>query len=225
MPPKRKVETVEDETKAPPAKKTSEEETPTISPDKGATGETATSSKTMEAGTQTGWLSVNNYKCVKKGSSQQQWTQQISSIVFFESEEEKEVHLLEVKGNAILGMLNSVKARDPEAYQDIIIGTLYKHFARENRATRSKEAIFLELDKLEALETKHWETSGHVPDWLKKDMEYAREDVEFENHVTLLKEARAHFGHETECVVILYIDKHKGERYCMNCMSHCHKEN
>ena len=48
MPPKRKVETVEDKTKAPPAKKTSEEETPTISPDKGATGETATSSKTMD---------------------------------------------------------------------------------------------------------------------------------------------------------------------------------
>ena len=172
MPPKRKVETVEDKTKAPPAKKTSEE-TPTISPDKGATGETATSSKTMEAGMQTGWLSVNNYKCVKKGSSQQQWTQQISSINFFESEEEKEAHLSEVEWKAILGMLNSVKARDPEAYQDIIIGTLYKHFTRENRATRSKEAIFSEIDELEALETEHLETSGHVPDWLKKDMEYA----------------------------------------------------
>ena len=47
MPPKRKVETVENKTKAPPAKKTSEE-TPTISPDQGATGETATPSKTME---------------------------------------------------------------------------------------------------------------------------------------------------------------------------------
>ena len=218
MPPKRKVETVEDKTKAPPAKKTSGE-TPTISPDKGTTGETATSSKTMEAGTQTGWLSVNNYKCMKKGSSQQQQTQQISSINFFESEQEKEAHLSEVEWNAILGMLNSVKARDPEAYQDIIIGTLYKHFARENRATRSKEAIFSELDKLEALETEHLETSGHVPDWLKKDMEYAREDVEFENYVTLLKEARARFGCETECAVILYIDKHKGERYCMSCMS------
>ena len=173
MPPKRKVETVEDKTKVPPAKKTSEEKTPTISPDKGATGETATSSNTMEAGTQTGWLSSNNYKCMKKGSSQQQWTQQISSITFFESEEEKEAHLLEVERNAILGMLNSIKARDPEAYQDIIIGTLYKHFARENRATRSKEEIFSELDQLEALVTKHLDTSGRVPDWLKKDMEYA----------------------------------------------------
>ena len=54
----------------------------------------------------------------------------------------------------------------------------------------------MELDKLEVLETEHWETSGCVPDWLKKDMEYAREDVEFENYVTLLKAVRAHFGHE-----------------------------
>ena len=132
MPPKRKVETVEDKTKAPPAKKTCEEKTPTISPDQGAT---TTSSENKEAGMHTGL-----------------------------SEEEEEAHLLEVEENAILGMLNSVKARDPEAYQDIIIGTLYKHFARENRATRSKEAIFLELDKLEALETEHLETSGRVPD-------------------------------------------------------------
>ena len=42
MPPKRKVETVEDKTKAPPAKKTGEEKPPTISPDQGADGETAT---------------------------------------------------------------------------------------------------------------------------------------------------------------------------------------
>ena len=74
MPPKRKVETVEDKTKASTAKKTSEEEMPTVSPDKGATGETATSSKTMEAGMQTGWFSATSYKCMKKGSSQQQWT-------------------------------------------------------------------------------------------------------------------------------------------------------
>ena len=40
----------------------SEEKTPTVSPDHGATGETKTSSETKEAGTQTGWLSVTNYK-------------------------------------------------------------------------------------------------------------------------------------------------------------------
>ena len=122
----------------------SEEKTPTISPDKGATGETATSSKTMEAGMQTGL-----------------------------SEKEKEAHLLEVEWNTILRMLNSIKARDPEAYWDIIIEALYKHFARENRAKRSKEEIFLELDQLEALETEHLETSGHVPDWLYEDMKHA----------------------------------------------------
>ena len=170
MPPKRKVETVENKTEAPPAKKTSEEETPTISPDKGATGETATSSTTMETGTQTGWLSVNNYKCMKEGSSQQR---RISSITFFESEEEKEAHLDEIECNAIMGMMNSIKARNPEAYQDIIIGTLYKQFARENRAMRSREAIFSELDILEARETEYLETSGRVPDWLKQDLEYA----------------------------------------------------
>ena len=189
MPPKRKVETVENKTEAPPAKKTSEVETPTISPDKEVTGETITSSENKETGTQTGL-----------------------------SEEEKEAHLEEVERNAIMGMMNSVKARNPEAYQDIIIGTLYKQFAREIRATRSKELIFSELDKLEAREAKYYETSGRVPNWLKQDVKYAREDVEFENYVTLLKEARAQFGLETEAAVIVYIDKHKGEHYCLSCM-------
>ena len=191
MPPKRKVEIVEDKTEAPPAKKTSEEETPTISPDPGATGETTTSSENKETGTQTGL-----------------------------SEEEKEAHLEEVECNAIMGMMNSLKARNPEAYQDIIIETLYKQFARENKATRSKETIFSELDKLEARETEYYETSGHVPKWLTQELKYAREDVEFENYVTLLKEAKAQFGREMECAVILYINKHKGEHYCLGCMGH-----
>ena len=169
----------------------SEEKTPTISPDQGATGETTTSSENKETGTQTGL-----------------------------SEEEKEAHLEEVECNAIIGMMNSVKARDPEAYQDIIIGTLYKQFARENRAMRSKELIFSELHKLEAREAEYYETSGCVPKWLTQELQDAREDVEFENHVTLLKEARAQFGCEMECAVILYIDKHKGECYCMSCMRH-----
>ena len=120
----------------------------------------------------------------------------------------------------MIGMMNSVKARDPEAYQDIIIGTLYKQFARENRATRSKELIFSELDKLEAQEAEYLETSGCVPNWLRRDLKDAREDVEFENYVTLLKEARTQFGRETEGAVILYINKHKGECYCMSCMRH-----
>ena len=68
------------------------------------------------------------------------------------------------------------------------------------------------------------ETSGHVPNGLKLDLKYAREDVELENYVTLLKEARAQFGRETEAAVILYIEKHKGEHYCISCMSRRHKE-
>ena len=95
----------------------SEEKTPTISPDQGATGETATSSKTKEAGTQTGGLSIKNYKCVKEGSSQQQQYQQLSSITFFESEEEKEAPLDEIECNMIMGMMNSLKARNPEAHR------------------------------------------------------------------------------------------------------------
>ena len=162
----------------------SEEKTPTISPDQGATGETTTLSENKEAGTQTGL-----------------------------SEEEKKAYWDEIECNAIMGMMNSLKARNPEAYQDIIIETLYKQFARENRAMRSKETIFSELDNLEAREAEYLQTSGRVSDWLKKDMEYAREDVEFENYVTLLKETRARFGREIECAVILYIDKHKGEHY------------
>ena len=169
----------------------SEEKTPTISPDQGATGETITSSENKETGMQTGL-----------------------------SEEEKEAHLDEIECNAIMGMMNSLKARNPEAYQDIIIETLYKQFARENRATRSKELIFSELDKLEALEAEYLETSGHVPKWLTQELKDAREDVEFENYVTLLKEARAQFGREMECAVILYINKHKGEHYCLGCMGH-----
>ena len=189
MPPKRKVETVEDNTEVPPTKKTSEEETPPISPDKGATGETTTSSENKNTGVQTGL-----------------------------SEAEKEAHLDQIEYNAIMGMMDSLKARNPEAYQDVIIEALYKQFARENRATRSKETIFSELDKLEARETEYYETSGRVPKWLTQELKDAREDVEFENYVTLLKEARAQFGREMEGAVILYIDKHKGERYCMSCM-------
>ena len=196
-----------------------EEKTPTISPDQGATGETTTSSKTKEAGMQTGWLSIKNYKSVKKGSSQQQQTLQLSSITFFESEEEKEAHLDESERNAIMGMMNSLKARNPEACQDIIIETFYKQCTRENRATRSKETIFSELDKLEARETEYYENSGCVPKGLQLDLKFAREDVEFENYVTLLKEARAQFGRVAEAAVILYIEKHKGEPYCLSCMS------
>ena len=45
-------------------------------------------------------------------------------------------------------MLNDIRLRDPEACLDIIVETLFKHFVRENRATRSKEEIFFETSPI-----------------------------------------------------------------------------
>ena len=174
----------------------SEEKTPTVSPDQGATGEATTSSGHKEAGTQTGL-----------------------------SEEEEEARYTEEYKNAVIKLLKNVSWQDPELGRDIITKTLYKHFARENRATRSKETIFSELDKMEASEAEYLKASGRVPNWLKQELKDAREDVEFENYMTLLKEARACFGRETECVVTQYILKHKGQVYYqILCMSRSHQE-
>ena len=113
MPPKRKVETVEDKTEAPPAKKTSEEETPPISPDKGAPGET-TSSENKEAGTQTGL-----------------------------SEEEEEACYKEEYNNAVFKLLKNISMQDPELGWDIVMESLLEHYATEIRSKRSEEPEFL----------------------------------------------------------------------------------
>ena len=121
MPPKRtchEVKTVEDKTEAPPAKKTSEEETPPISPDKGATGETTTSSENNKAETQTGL-----------------------------SEEEKEAHYKEQYDNTIFKVLENIIMRSPAAGWGAWIGSLLHHLARENRSKRSEKTDFLNLDK------------------------------------------------------------------------------
>ena len=99
MPPKRKVETVEDNTEVPPAKKTSEEETPPISPDKGATGETRTSSENNEAGTQTGL-----------------------------SEEEEEARYKEEYNNAVFKLLKNFGMQHPELARDIVMEALFYPF-------------------------------------------------------------------------------------------------
>ena len=62
-----------------------------------------------------------------------------------------------------------------------------------------------------------------MPKWLTQELKDAREDVEFENYVTLLKKGRAQFGREMECAVILYINEHKGEHYCLGCMGRLDK--
>ena len=142
--------TTGDKIEAPPAettkgkKENKSRKTPTVSPDQGTTGETATSPKNMDVGMQTGL-----------------------------SEEEWEACLLKDYDNTLLKMLEIIRARDPVACWDIIIETLFKCFARKNRDKRSEKPDWLNLDKLEALEGKHLETSGSVPDDLKKRMKRA----------------------------------------------------
>ena len=103
MPPKRKVETVADNTEVPPAKKTSEEETPPISPDKGTTGET-TSSENKEAGTQTGL-----------------------------SEEEEEARYKEEYNNAVFKLLKNIGMQNPELGRDIVMEALFWPFYRRDK--------------------------------------------------------------------------------------------
>ena len=97
MPPKRKVETVEDNREVPPAKKTSEEETPPISPDKGATGET-TSSENKEAGMHTGL-----------------------------SEEEEEARYKEEYNDAVIKLLKNISMQNSELGRDIVMEALYEY--------------------------------------------------------------------------------------------------
>ena len=122
----------------------SEEKTPTISPDQGATGETTTSSENKEEGTQIGL-----------------------------SEEEKEAHDEEEYNDDLCELWKNIHSQNPELGRDILIRTLFKHMARQNRAKRSKEEVFSKLDNLEALMTEHLNTSGCVPNWLEKDLERA----------------------------------------------------
>ena len=170
----------------------SEEKTPTVSPDQGATGETTTSSESKKAGTQTGL-----------------------------SEEEEEARYKEEYRNDVIKLLENIIMQDPALGRDIVMEALLEHFAVENRSKRSEKPDCFSLDNLEALSSEHLETSGHVPDWLKADMKHARDREEFESYLTLLKEARAQFGCEMECAVTQYILKHKGQIYYqILCCSH-----
>ena len=92
----------------------SEERTPTISPDQGATGETTTSSENKEAGTQTGL-----------------------------SEEEEEAHYKEEYNNAVFKLLKNISMQDLELGQDIVMELLLNHYATEIRSKRSEEPDFL----------------------------------------------------------------------------------
>ena len=92
----------------------SEERTPTISPDQGATGETTTSSENKEAGTQTSL-----------------------------SEEEEEAHYKEKYNNTVFKLLKNISMQDPELGRDIVMESLLNHYATEIRSKRSEEPDFL----------------------------------------------------------------------------------
>ena len=98
----------------------SEEKTPTISPDQGATGETTTLSENKEAGTQTG-----------------------------PSEEEEEARYKEEYTNAVIKLLKNISMQDPELGRDILMESLLEHFATERRSKRSEEPDFLDETKEE----------------------------------------------------------------------------
>ena len=98
----------------------SEEKTPTVSPDQGATGETTTSSENKKAGTQTGL-----------------------------SEEEKEAHYKEEYNNAVFKLLKNVSMQDPELGRDIVMESFLKHFETEIRRKRSEEPDFLHETEVE----------------------------------------------------------------------------
>ena len=173
----------------------SEEKTPTVSPDQGATGETATSSENKKARMQTGL-----------------------------SEEEKEAHYKEEYNNAVFKVLENIITQSPAAGWHAWIGSLKCHLAEENRSKRSEKPDFLNLDKLEALKTEQLKTSSHVLYDLDGHMKDLQVQEEFEGYLKLLRETRGCFGHGIECMVMQYITFYKGEGYYQNlCMSCSHK--
>ena len=75
----------------------------------------------------------------------------------------------DVEWNLILKMLDNIRAWNPDAYWDLIVETLFKHFSRENRDKRLKKPDFFNLNRLEVLEAEYFKTTGSVPDGLKAE--------------------------------------------------------
>ena len=92
----------------------SEEKTPTVSPDKGATGEKATSSKTMRVGMRTGL-----------------------------SEEEKETCYKKAYDDAVTKLWENIYMQDPEAGWDILIDT-FQMLCKGEEGQEVREAKLLE---------------------------------------------------------------------------------
>ena len=111
------------------------------------------------------------------------------------SEEEEEAHYKEEYNNAVFKLLKNISMQDPELGRDIVMESLLNHYATEIRSKRSEE-----------------------PDFLHKTEE------EFETYLALLKEIRAHGGHNMELITVQYILQHKGEGYYRNLCMSCYKE-
>ena len=111
------------------------------------------------------------------------------------SEEEEEAHYKEEYNNAVIKLLKNISMQDPELGRDILMESLLKRFAMELRSKRSEE-----------------------PDFLRETEE------EFETYLALLKEVRAHGGHNMELITVQYILQHKGEGYYQNLCMSCYKE-
>ena len=111
------------------------------------------------------------------------------------SEEEEEAHYKEEYNNAVIKLLKNISMQDPELGRDILMESLLKNFAMELRSKRSEE-----------------------PDFLHETEE------EFETYLALLKEVRAHGGHNMELITVQYILQHKGEGYYWNLCMSCYKE-
>ena len=111
------------------------------------------------------------------------------------SEKEEEAHYKEEYNNAVIKLLKNISMQDPELGRDILMESLLKHFATELRSKRSEE-----------------------PDFLHETEE------EFDTYLVLLKEVRAHGGHNMELLIDKYILEHKGEAYWNLCISHSHQE-
>ena len=175
----------------------SEEKTPTVLPDQGATGETTTSSENKKA--ERFWL-------------------------LKQREAEEKARYKEELDDAITKLWANIYSPDQDVYWEVLIGKLLVLFAREVRSKRPKKPDFLNLDKLEALRTKHLEASGHEPWGLVGRIEWLEGQEVFESYLKLLTETRAPFGHGFEYMVMQYIMAHKGEAYYQNlCMSCSHK--
>ena len=183
-----------------------EEKTSTISPDQGATGETATSVSLAEAEITLRRLTA-------------EWLQFLKQ----QGEEEKARYKGEYD-NTIFKVLEDIMTQSPAAGWNTWIGSLKYHFVMENRSKRSEKPNFLNLDKFEALKTEQLKTSGLVLSNLNNHMRALRVQEEFEGYLKLLRETRDCFGHGIEYMVMQYIKEHEGDTYYLNLCMSCYKE-